>query len=175
MRRRTHWGAAALLCSIFAAAILPTKVGAKQITTEKRNLGDWRLIVSIDRFSNERTCSLRSRNSRMVYVANVIGFRLGQDVDIVHAFFRVDDGEPHRWRDQLPELARLKVAIDGRDMDRPTDDIVWLPAPLLQDARQVAIQGRPGKRARKFRLNGFADLKEVAVGLGCAAEARFVR
>jgi hypothetical protein len=155
--------------------MLPTKVGAKQTITEKRNLGDWRLIVSIDRFSNERTCSLRSRNGRMVYVANAIGFRLGQDVDIVHAFFRVDEGEPHRWRDQLPELARLKVAIDGRDMDRPTDDIVWLPVPLLQNARQVAIQGRPGKRARKFRLNDFVGLKEAADRAGCVAEARFAR
>ncbi len=111
----------------------------------------------------------------MVYVANAIGFRLGRDADILNAWVRIDDGTAFRWRDQLPELARLRVAIDGRDMDAPTDGIVWLPASLLEKARSVAIQSEPGKNPKIFVLDGWVALRDAARLAGCAPEARFIR
>ena len=166
---------AAFLCAVIAGAMLPAPGTASRIATQKRSLGAWRLEITKDRFSAESLCRLRSRNHKMLHVAHAVGFRMGRRADVLQAAFRIDGGEPQRWRDQLPELARLKVAIDGRDMDRPTDGIVWLPASLVEDAGQVAIQARPGKRAKTFRMRGFAGLREIGRERGCAPEARFVR
>lgn len=157
-----------------AVHVLPLRKPS-QVAKAKHVLGDWQLLIARGRFSGDVACRLRSRNGKILYVANALGFRFGKHWDVMNAWVRIDGGAPYRWRDDLPELARLEVAIDGKNLDAPTDGIVWIPAERLADVRQVSIQPRPDKRPRAFRLHGFAGLRDIGRALGCAPETRFVR
>lgn len=158
-----------------AAVHVPLMPRPSQSTKAKHVLGDWQLLIARSRFSGEVACRLRSRNGRILYVANALGFRFDKHMDVLNAWVRIDGGAPYRWRDDLPELARLEVAIDGRNLDAPTDGIVWIPSARLADVRQVSIQPRPDRRPRAFRLRGFSGLRDIARALGCAPETRFIR
>ena len=148
---------------------------SSQFVAHAYGLGDWRLVISRGKFSGDVACGMRSRTGDAVYVADALGFRFGQHLNVLNAGVRIDDGAPYRWRDDLPELARLRVALDGRDLDAPTDGIVWIPAAKLGHANRVTIQPRPDRHPRSFSLRGFAVLREAARRMGCAPEARFVR
>ena len=154
---------------------LPLVSGSSQIVERRHALGDWRLNISRSRFSGEIFCRLRSRSNDVLYVANALGFRFGKHHNVMDAWVKIDGGAPYRWRDDLPELARLGVAIDGRNLDAPTDGIVWIPAAKLSEANRVTIQSRLRRHPRTFLLHGSAGLREIARTMGCEPEARFVR
>ncbi|MCK0530670.1 hypothetical protein [Sphingobium agri] len=111
----------------------------------------------------------------MRYVEGAIGFQLGRRGDVLQSWYGIDNGEPRRWRDQLPELARLRVNINDRDMDRPTGGMLWVPIDQLGDAKVVTIQRRPGSKPRQFSLDGFWRLHDYAITQGCTPESRFFR
>ena len=144
---------------------------ARQDQRHSSALGTWRLTVSTGKFSRDVRCRLTGK--RMTYVAGAVGYRFAQHLDTAHAWFRIDGGEPQRWRDVLPALSQAEVAIDGRDLDAPTGGIVWLPVALVEDATTVAIQPRPDRRVRVFRMSGFAGVRDIARARGCVPEARF--
>ncbi|MEJ7928199.1 hypothetical protein WG908_15740 [Sphingobium sp. AN641] len=133
--------------------------------------GSWQLDIRTDRFSGDVVCRLRGK--RLLYLSGAVGFRFGHRASVMDAWVRIDNGPAMRWRDQLPELARLRVPIDGADMDVPTDGIVWLPAQLIDNAGIVAIQPVPGKGARSFDIAGFRELLAAGRRAGCDPEARF--
>jgi len=170
------WRCIAIGLGLCAAALnVAPGFAASGIERRAFALGDWHLNIGKDRFSGDVRCRLRARNGRSLYVADAVGVRFGRRADVMGATLKIDGGQPVRYRDLLPELARLRVAIDGRDMDRPTGGVVWIPSSLLESAKRVAISPRPGAHPRYFSLRGFVALRESARALGCAPEGRFVR
>lgn len=167
----------ALLAFIAFVGIAQMDSAAASSGVAQRDLaqGDWRLTIATDRFSGDVACPLRANDGKAFYVGGAVGFQFGRHADVMEAWLRVDAGTVMRWRDQLPELARLRVAIDGRDMSKPTDGIVWLPSALIVEAGSVAIQRKFGQTPRRFSLNGFAALLASAHEQGCRPEARFGR
>lgn len=157
-----------------ASLSLPSAAGVRS-HSYRIALEGWRLHVATDPFSGSVACRLKATSGKMIYVAHAVGFRLGRHKDVTDAWVRIDGGEPFRWRDTLPELARMRVAIDGRDMASPTDGIVWLPAALLEKASRVDIQPAAGRRAKVFDLRGFAGLREMGRQRVCSPETRFVQ
>lgn len=134
----------------------------------------WTLRVVTDRFSNEKTCALQGARGKIVYSAGALGFRFAPYRDTTAAWLRIDGGPALRWRDLRPELARLGVVIDGRDLAAPTGGIVWVPAAMLESTRAIEVQWRPRARARRFAVGGFAEIRDRAHALGCRPEVRFV-
>ena len=172
-------GVTALLVAGAAPAAIHVRVPliskAPQVAKRKQVLGDWRLDIFKGRFSGDVACHLRSKDKRIFYVADALGFRFGKRLDTLGAWIRLDGGAAYRWRDDLPELARLGVAIDGRNLDAPTGGIIWIPTAKLAEVNRVQIQPRADKRARTYHLRGFAGLREIARTMGCAPETRFAR
>jgi hypothetical protein len=168
--------AAAVLLAL-AWALVPGAATAKRtsgILTQKYDHVRWKLQIRTDRFSGDIRCRLHGRSQKLVYTAGAVGFRVGGHREIYRAWFRIDAGQPQRWRDELPELARLQAPMAGRDMDRPTDGFIWLPADLIEGAREVAIMRRPGRKPKIFRVDGLADALEAAVQAGCTPDSRFI-
>ena len=162
--------AAVLVGALTLGASMPAS--ASQTLRHRTRLGDWRLTIAAGKFSHDVRCRLTG--TRMTYVAGAVGYRFARHLDTTEAWFRIDGGEARRWRDVLPALSQAQVAIDGRDLDAPTDGIVWLPVALVEDATSVAIQPRPDRRPRVFRMGGFAGVRDIARARGCVPEARFV-
>ena len=154
---------------------LPLVARSAKLEQRRYGLGDWRLNISRDQFSGDIACRMQSRDRNIVYVANALGFRFAKHLNTLDAWVKIDDAKAYRWRDDLPELARLGVAIDGRNLNAPTDGIVWIPVASLAEANRVAIQARPGRRPRIFSMRGFSSLRDSARTMGCAPEARFIR
>ncbi len=153
---------------------VPLISGPSQIIHRKLKLGDWRLFIMRSRFSGDTVCQLRDKTNKVVFMANAVGFRLGEHKNTLDAWVRLDSNSPYRWRDDLPELARLAVTLDGRDLDAPTDGIVWLPSSQVETVNQVAIQLNPHKKPKVFHLRGFTGLREIARNQGCTPDVRFV-
>jgi hypothetical protein len=146
----------------------------KKVATRRIELGDWELRVSRNLFSGEVACRLNSRDNRVTYQGQALGFRFSKTVNTASAAYRIDGGSPRFWRDDLPALTRLATPIDGPGLDNATGGIVWIPASALSSANRVAIQPRPERRVRDFHLRGFAGLLTIARQRGCNPEARFV-
>lgn len=127
----------------------------------------WSLTIVSDRFSDSRRCALRSRGKQIKYIGNALVFRLQSAASASNAFFRVDGGEAQSVRDQLPELARLGVAVERTDLDKFGRSQVFLPAVRLADARHVRISPKFGARPRTFNMTGFQSLHARAIALGC--------
>lgn len=157
-----------------ASVRVPLLSKSSQFVKRKMLLGDWQLQITRGKFSGDIACRLRSRNGKIVYVADALGFRFGKHLDVMNAWVRIDGGEAYRWRNDLPELARLGVAIGGKNLDVPTDGIVWIPAAGLVEVNRVDVQPRPDKRPRTFHLRGFAGLRDIARTMGCTPEVRFI-
>lgn len=134
--------------------------------------GDWTLAWERDRFTSDVTCRIDARDDRISFGGSALGFHFGRGADVLRAAFRVDEGPVLRWRDELPELARLRVAISGRDMTSPTDGIVWIPADRLRDAAFVTIQPHPRAKPRTFRLRGLDAMLAQATERGCLSHPR---
>lgn len=169
-----------LACALVAGDSLRAHPRNLTSVAHKSNAGqflvdDWRLDVKRDAFSGDVICRLRSRDGAALYVQNAIGFCFGRKARVMQASFRIDDGQVMRWRDQLPELARLRVSLNGRDMSSPTDGIVWLPAAMLDGARTVSVQPRPGASPKTFSLAGLAELLGTDDARNCISAGQFVQ
>jgi hypothetical protein len=169
--------AASLSFSAPAAAKLrlPLFSGPTQQRILTYGLGDWSLRIVTKTFSGDVRCRLATNNGRIVYVANALGIRFSKHAPVTDAWVKIDDGAAQRWRDMLPALATQRTPIDGRDMDSPTDGIVWLPIAVVEEADTVLIQLREDKHAEVFSLARFSELREAGRRLGCDPETRFIR
>ena len=147
---------------------------AKEVKV-KRALGDWTLTVWTPQFSGDKACVLEDRRHHVSYVGGALGFHFPSHVNTLGAWLKIDDAAPIRWRDFYPELIRLRVAVDGGNLDNPTDGVVWVPARALEEANHIAIQANERARPVTFHLRGFAGLRDIARDMGCAPESRFVR
>ncbi len=126
-------------------------------------------MLERDGFSGEKRCTLTARGGRLFYQPGAVGFGLGKS-DLGDAMVRVDGGAAISFRDLLPELAAARVRISGRDMDRPTDGMVWVPISRLGNAGTVAIAPRFGGKVRRFTVAGFERLVAYARAQGCEPE-----
>jgi len=150
-------------------------LGHRELVIRTMTLGDWTLRIERNSFSGDVRCHLEDRKHHIVYAANALGFRFKKTLDTLNAWVRIDDQVPHRWQDDMPELMRLQVPLDGASLESPTDGIVWIPTRQVDDANRVAIQPRPDKKPTIYHLHGFSGLRDVARDQGCTPEGRFVR
>jgi hypothetical protein len=134
-----------------------------QVARGRETVADWRLTVAIDRFSGERRCRVSSRRSAAFYSRSTIVIRLSRTFDPSEAMIRVDGGVPIRWRDLMPEIARLDPGFAGDREGRRMP----LPVELLKAARVVAVSPGFGRRARAYRIGGLNAAMERAAALGC--------
>jgi len=150
--------------------------GLKRSHASKRTmqLGDWKLRIVTGNFSRDVVCHLTDPKHHIVYAAGALGFHFRHHVNTLGAWMRVDGGPAQRWQDNLPELTRLRVPMDGPSLDNPTDSTVWVPATVLTDANRITIQPRENRTPRVFHLRGFAGLRDIARDAGCTPEGRFV-
>ncbi len=139
----------AILLGIFALFSYPALAGpltaitvSRQQSVQKYQLGEWRLRVDTSAFSDDVQCRLVSRNGLGVYTANAVGFRFDENESPLAAWVKIGNAPVKRWRDFLPELAALRVPITGKNIDAPTDGIVWLPIDAVGRADRVVIQLR---------------------------------
>jgi hypothetical protein len=132
-----------------------------------QSAGAWRLKIDYDAFSQSTRCRLASGNGRAVYTGQAIGFRFKGRIDAAQTVFRIDGGPPMLWRDQWPELAQLRVAVEGAQLARFGDGIIRLPESLLGSASQVRIAPYRHARPHVFDLTGFAVLRDAARAQGC--------
>jgi hypothetical protein len=134
-------------------------------------IGHWRLTVAADRFSGERRCRLVTRKGTATYSRGIVAVRLPRIANRSEAVIRVNGGAPTRWRDLIPELARLDPGF-ASDRD---PRVLPVPAELLKDAPWVHISPAYGKRARAYRIAELDPALERAIALGCRPDAAFVR
>ena len=153
-----------------AALRLPLVSPAAQVAKREMALGDWRLRIETGKFSQDKI-----RHHHVTYASGALGFRFARGVNTLGAWVRIADGEPRRWRDDLPELIHLGVGVDGASIDNPTDGIVWVPARQLDEASAITIQPAPRKAPVTYHLHGFAGLRDIARDMGCAPDSRFAR
>ena len=155
----------------FAVPFIPRHpVVARHRTT----IGDWRLDIARNRFSNDVVCRLRARDGHALYRGGAVGFRFPSRWDVGEAVYRIDDGPPRASRDDLPALIELRTPVDTGGMDNPSRGTVWVPFRLLVDANRVTIQPRRDRRARTFHFRGLKGLYDLARERGCVPDARFV-
>lgn len=154
-----------------ALAGTPGEVEARTARRVAERSGDWRLIVRRDPFAETASCRISNRRARVVWRRGALGFRFKRSLDVSDAVYRLDGGVPRAWRDDLPELVRLRVEIDGRDLRAPTDGIVWIPLGALRGVATVQVQPRRGARARAFDVRGFDDASARAERAGCPTGA----
>jgi hypothetical protein len=160
----------AVACACLCVAV---PVEARDGTRFRAAVSRWLVDVRQDSFTGVRACSVRTRNNRLVATPLVLGMRLVGHRDMREAWIRVDGGRAMPWRDLLPELARLGVEIDGRDMAAPTDGWVWIPHSALAQARMVQLRWAPQKRVRQIDVTGVGAALDVARARGCGL-ANFV-
>jgi hypothetical protein len=134
----------------------------------------WRLSIETDAFSDEKRCRLRSHDGKIRYLEKIVGFRLGSTHDLSESWFRIDNGTALRWRDQRPELARLRPGFDERAIGSLESGWLWLPLTLFEDARQISIATGFGAKVQSFRLDGLSAQLRNARERGCLPEDRFV-
>lgn len=134
---------------------------------------NWRLSIEADAFSGEGRCRLRSHDGKISYLGDIVGVRLGSRHDLSESWFRVDNGPALRWRNQRPELARLRIGFDERAIGSLESGWLWFPLALLQDARQISIATGFGANVRSFRLEGLSAQLRKARERGCVPENRF--
>ena len=144
------------------------------VERREMTLGSWRLRIERGSFTREVRCYLADPKHHIAYVRGALGFRFGHHLNTLGAWTRIDDAAATRWQDELPELTRLGVPIDGPGLDDPTDSTVWIPARRLADANRVTIQPDERTNPRNFHLAGFEGLREIGRSMGCVPEGRFL-
>lgn len=152
---------------------VPVKAGASSFgpVRQRVTLGDWRLTIATDRFSGERRCRLETRKGHFLYSRGTTAIRLSRLFNSSEAIIRIDGGAPIRWRDLIPEVARLDPGfasdLTGRQLP--------IPAEVLKNARVVAVSPAFGRRPRTYRIAGLGGAIERAVVLGCRPDTAFMR
>lgn len=161
--RRFIGSTVALACVCVAAPVT-----ARDDVRVRETTGQWQIDSRRDSFNGRLTCSVHSRNKRMLAHPLAVGLRVVARRDLGAAWLRIDDRQPIAARDLLPELARLGVEIDGRDMNAPTDGWLWIPLDDIGPARMIAVRWAPKTRIRRFDVTGYQAALDVARARGCA-------
>lgn len=156
--------ALAVLCS--SAAVLARQSG---LARDRTSIGDWHLTVTTDRFSGERRCAIARHRGNAWYARRLVVFDVGRAINPSDIVIRIDDGDAIRWRDIIPEVARLDPSFASNRNAR------WVPIPaaMIQGARVVAIAPSFGKKPRSFRVGRFGEMYDQAVELGCRTDTAF--
>jgi len=174
MRATALSGFASISASMAAMAFAPALARVPHgVAREHYRQGDWRLDVSRDRFSGAVACRLRAHGGRQIYRAGAVGFAVGA-LDMTHAAYRIDGGDPVAARSNVPQLIAQHVPIELGGLDNPSGGYVWIPLDKLATADWVAIEPRPGARPKVVRLTGMIALHDLAVTHGCTPDAVFV-
>lgn len=168
-----------LACCALLAACAPLRVPFiprhPPVARNHATVGDWRLDIARNRFSQDMTCRLRARHKRAFYQAGAVAFRFDDDWDVAAAVYRIDGKEPRRWREDLPELVRIGAPIDRGGVENAMRGLVWIPLRRLTEANSIAIQPRTDRVATTFHFRGLKGLYETAIARGCFPDSRFVR
>lgn len=143
------------------------------VAREHYHKGDWQLEVARDRFSGSVACRLHAHGGQQVYRAGAVGFAVGAR-DAAGAAYRIDGGEPFAARGDLLQLIALHVPLERGGMDDPSGGFVWIPFDKLAKAKWVAIEPRPGARAKAVQLAGMEALHDLALTRGCTPDGVFV-
>lgn len=167
---------AGLACAQLSACALPRiplLARGAPIERSRTQAGEWQLKLSRDRFSGDVVCRLRTRDGKVRYQSGALAFHFSRKWDVHDAVYRIDGGEPRHWRDDLPELVKNGAPIDRGPLTNGSAGAVWIPAHLLESANRIAIQARPDRPPRVFRIGGFISMHELASARGCAPDSRF--
>lgn len=149
------------------ASISPAPVEAAP-RVERQRFRDGARVLTVERdgFSGATRCALEGRGGSR-YSGGAVMFSLRGVDDIGDVWFRIDDGQPRRWRDILPALASTEAVVDLRADVAAEFSRFAVPADSLADARTVAFPRGFGKRPTRFHRDGFARLRKAAA-LECA-------
>ena len=134
--------------------------------TPSRDVGSgWRLSVSSNSFSAERSCTLRARGLQYRRRSVVFAFRPDTATDA--AAYRVDGGPLVRAQDDAPLLAQRGFALSMDDLRNPSGAVVRIPVERLSGASTVRIDPDARGRPVTFRIVGLKNALDQAAVAGC--------
>ncbi|KSB87931.1 hypothetical protein AS593_18625 [Caulobacter vibrioides] len=147
---------------------------ALKVKTKAYNLGGWEMRIERDGFTGQARCRLylsrTLRGPRISYADGVFGFHMGDKVDVADAWYRIDNGPPRAWRDDLPALATRGEPLATNDLFNPTGGVVLIARDKLAGAGTVTIRSDRGSAPRRFRMKGFEAALAAARYNGCASQ-----
>ncbi len=125
----------------------------------------WRLTVRTDRFTGEKACQLRARDT--LYQDGLVTFRFDHQVDTANAEFRVGEGPVRSVGEVAVAAAGLGARFLTSNSRNPSDGAVRIPARELT-AQSITIRPNPKAKPRRFSLVGFDRSLSIARERGCA-------
>ncbi|PXA78649.1 hypothetical protein DMC25_22375 [Caulobacter sp. D4A] len=144
-----------------------------KVKTKAYHLKGWEMRIERDGFTGLTRCRLYAPSTvfqgRMTYARDVLGFHLGEDVDVGEAWYSIDDKPPVAWRDDFPTLASRREPLSTDNLFNPTGGVVLIPHDKLDGARTVTIRAGRDQTPRRFRLKGFERALAAARANGCGA------
>jgi hypothetical protein len=156
-------GAAAALALL---GILPFSGGGADMTVEQVRLGEWRLVVSHDRFNGAVVCEIHKPS--MTYRRGLLVFEFDHHEDTANAEFRVQNGPARPIVAVATEAAGLGAQFGSDNLRNPSNGVVNIPLAALGGASHVAIRPNIGAKPRSFDLTGLDQAIVAAHGRGCA-------
>jgi hypothetical protein len=136
---------------------------------------NWRLNIRRDTFSGKIVCRLRSRGGDVRFASGALAFRFPQNWSVTQAVYRIDNAPPRAWREDISELIRIGAPFDQGGVANPSSGQVWIPLSKLSVANVVAIEARPDRAPRTFRISGIEKMLTLAGQHGCSPAATFVQ
>jgi hypothetical protein len=125
----------------------------------------WTLTVRRDRFTDEKSCIVRSRGVR--YRDGVLTFQFGPSVDTANAVYRLDNGAARSVGAVAVESAGRGASFLTSNTSNPSAGLVRLPVSEVQGHQGVAIRPSAKARVRNFSLVGFDVALTAAGAKGC--------
>ncbi|WP_145998429.1 hypothetical protein [Caulobacter flavus] len=151
------------------------RLAGYKVRTKAYNLKGWEMRIERDGFTGQTRCRLYAPSSvlqgRITYARGVLGFHLGEEVDVADAWYSVDDRAPTAWRDDQPALAERREPLAGDNLFNPTGGVVLIPRDRLAGAVTVTIRADREATPRRFRLKGFETALAAARANGCGDAA----
>lgn len=142
-----------------------------RVKTKAYHLDGWEMRIERDGFSGLTRCRLYAPSGllqgRITYARDVLGFHLGEKVDVADAWYSIDDAPPTAWRDDFPLLAARREPAATDNLFNPTGGVVLIPRDKLKGAHTVTIRAERGRTPRRFRLMGFEQALAAARANGC--------
>lgn len=139
----------------------------------------WQMTIQKDGFTGQVTCQLFKLRTlsqgRITYAQQTLGFEMGKGVDVLKAWYKIDDQPTRPWQSLFHRLAANHIEIDAGPLENPTAGVVYIPVDDLAGARTVTIRARQSSRARAFKLSGFERALATARANGCDPDQSFER
>ena len=134
------------------------------------SVAGWLLEARTDPFTQVTRCRIANRlggGSDATATPAAFTFRFARRMDTSDAWYRIDAGPPHPWRDLSAELIDAGAMGDAERLDNPSGGMVLVPTSELSHAQAITI--RPAQRAvpRRFDLRGAWPLLAAAATLNC--------